>query len=55
MSAVGGILDDDPVDNPHFWTYNAVVVPYCTSDFFAGNATQEQVRFHPRGIAHADV
>ena len=31
------ILDQDPVANPRFWSYNHVVIPYCSSDVWLGN------------------
>ena len=31
------ILDQDPVANPLFWSYNHVVIPYCSSDVWLGN------------------
>lgn len=37
---VGGILSSDTKENPHFADANHVLVPYCTSDSWAGTAVR---------------
>ncbi len=39
IKTVGGILSDDPEENPHFADANHVFVPYCSSDSWSGTAT----------------
>jgi len=38
-----GILSSDPSVNPHFSDWNAVNLPYCTSDIFSGNAAKSDL------------
>lgn len=40
---VGGILNPDPDVNPAFWDANHVFVPYCSSDFWIGQRTADDV------------
>ncbi|XP_045107304.1 palmitoleoyl-protein carboxylesterase NOTUM-like [Portunus trituberculatus] len=39
---VGGVLSPHPEDNPHWWTANHVLVPYCSSDSWAGTRWAEE-------------
>ncbi|GLG96203.1 Palmitoleoyl-protein carboxylesterase NOTUM, partial [Gryllus bimaculatus] len=34
--SVGGLLSASPRENPHWWDANHVLLPYCTSDTWAG-------------------
>ncbi|XP_050720210.1 palmitoleoyl-protein carboxylesterase NOTUM-like [Eriocheir sinensis] len=38
----GGVLSPNPEDNPHWWTANHVLVPYCSSDSWAGTKRAEE-------------
>ncbi|XP_022247058.1 palmitoleoyl-protein carboxylesterase NOTUM-like [Limulus polyphemus] len=33
---VGGIMSDDPEENPYWWNANHVYIPYCSSDTWSG-------------------
>ena len=46
VKTVGGILSSDAAENPHFADANHVLVPYCSSDLWAGTA--------PRGGGGSD-
>lgn len=45
LSKIGiGILSTDPQENPSWWNANHVLVPYCSSDAWSGNASREEAR-----------
>merc|ERR1711916_99104 len=37
----GSYFEDEEYLNPWFWDANKVFIPYCTSDFFAGNTSHD--------------
>ncbi|XP_076373441.1 palmitoleoyl-protein carboxylesterase notum1-like isoform X2 [Tachypleus tridentatus] len=66
---VGGIMSDDPEENPYWWNANHVYIPYCSSDTWSG-ATPASNAFAflgariiievikdllPRGLSDGDV
>ncbi len=46
-----GVFSDNPSGNPHFHNWNAVFVPYCSSDHWVGDqpASPDNGRHHFRG------
>lgn len=48
-----GILSLDPAVNPDFYNFNHAFIPYCSSDFWSGNAvkTLNGDRWHFKGLA----
>ena len=44
-----GILSPDPHTNPAFYDANIVHIKYCSSDFFVGMATQQDLGYYFRG------
>ena len=47
VKTVGGILSADTEENPQFAAANHVLVPYCSSDSWAGTAAAGTAGKHP--------